>query len=101
METWKTSKYLSNFADPIYLKKHIRRVHLKLKNKVYECDLCLKVFEEPKMLQNHVDFVHRGVKNHKCPFCEKSFGYDSTLRFHKRRVSNETSIAPLILSFFI
>lgn len=48
----------------------------------FECKECSKVFENKKVLDNHLR-VHVRQKLHKCDICNKSFGTRQILTRHK------------------
>lgn len=62
--------------------------HLKWhKNeKPFTCHLCPARFVRKDVRDKHVIVVHAGEKAHKCPLCQKSFGWWSSLSAHMRRV---------------
>ena len=59
------------FSLEKYCKVHYRNVHL---GGTFECEVCEKVIVGCMAnLKNHMKRVHEGVKNHKCPLCDRGF----------------------------
>ena len=73
-----------SFVDKSTLKKHVKTVHVNLKN--FKCDECDKSFGQNWILQQHIAIVHRNEKEFKCDHCEKAFGQNGHLKIHMRRV---------------
>uniref|UniRef100_A0A182NC86 C2H2-type domain-containing protein n=1 Tax=Anopheles dirus TaxID=7168 RepID=A0A182NC86_9DIPT len=61
------------------LKAHMNN-HTKAK--VYVCEHCGQVFTSSGNMSRHVNIVHRGMKEFKCPHCERCFGKSETLKHH-------------------
>uniref|UniRef100_A0A182QA19 C2H2-type domain-containing protein n=1 Tax=Anopheles farauti TaxID=69004 RepID=A0A182QA19_9DIPT len=61
------------------LKAHMNN-HTKAK--VYVCEHCGQIFASSGNMSRHVNIVHRGVKEFKCPHCERCFGKSETLKHH-------------------
>lgn len=64
------------------LKGHIRRMHLRTEPR-FTCEYCNKKFKEKGNLVQHIR-THTGEKPYKCDRCDKSFGWSSYLRIHRR-----------------
>jgi KRAB domain-containing zinc finger protein len=54
-------------ANKGYLKKHIKAVHLKIKN--FECEKCSYKCATKTSLKNHINAVHDKIKNFECEKC--------------------------------
>ena len=73
-----------------YLKKHVNRVHLKLKPlKKLVCNECEASFEHKQHLEHHLNKVHLNVKPYKCNHCEKAFFIDTHLKAHVKKNHKE------------
>ena len=66
------------------LKKHIDRVHLKIKNHV--CPHCSKGFAAIGPMKEHINGTHLGLKPIKCPMCDFCTAYTTIANEHKRIV---------------
>ncbi|XP_041783029.1 zinc finger protein 501-like [Anopheles merus] len=66
-------------TTPDELKRHM---NFHTKEKVLNCDLCGQVFLSSGNYSRHLKIVHCGIKNFKCPHCERSFGKAETLKNH-------------------
>ena len=71
------------FTENASLKKHIKVVHLNMKN--HKCNECNKSFGKKGGLNTHIKTVHGREKNHKCDKCRKCYGRKSNLQ---RRIRN-------------
>ena len=61
--------------------KHIGIVHGE--EKEFECNVCSRVFGNPKTHLNHVKNSHQKSKrNHKCDSCQKWFIDSGNLKYH-------------------
>ncbi|KAF9788222.1 hypothetical protein BJ322DRAFT_616620 [Thelephora terrestris] len=65
------------------VRRHIRAVHLKLKNNV--CRFCKRGFASKGTLETH-ETLHTGEQPHKCPECEKTFNDPSKRHNHRVNV---------------
>lgn len=65
------------------LEHHLNRIHLN--RKPYQCDICDKAYINEWSLTEHKRFKHEGHKRalkYPCPFCDKKFAQNSTLKSH-------------------
>ncbi|KAH6940483.1 hypothetical protein HPB50_000467 [Hyalomma asiaticum] len=71
-----------------FTRKKVLQSHLKWHKieKPFACHLCPARFTRKNVRDQHVTVVHAGEKAHKCPLCQKSFGWWSSLNVHMRRV---------------
>ena len=58
------------------LKKHMNRVHLKLRP--HECDICNSIFSEKGDLNKHIRSVHE-KKTFPCPLCKIELSFKGLL----------------------
>ena len=77
-----------NQCDRVYnrrafLSRHIRVVHLKLKN--YKCDLCDKRFSSSKPLKEHKTAIHDKLKPFACLMCDFKCAKYYNLNLHRER----------------
>ena len=71
------------FEKTKYLKKHVNRIHLKMKPlKKFICDECEAPFEEKKSLEHHMNKVHLNFKPYECDLCKKAFFIKEHLKRH-------------------
>ena len=65
-------------------------------NKKYICTDCGKGFHQKKVLGEHIDYVHKGLKNFFCSKCGTSFELSKTLQqhyvTHEKRIKLECSL---------
>ena len=66
------------------LKKHIDRVHLKIRNHI--CPHCSKAFAAIGPMKEHINGTHLGLKPIKCPMCDFCTAYTTIANEHKRIV---------------
>uniref|UniRef100_A0A182MA92 C2H2-type domain-containing protein n=1 Tax=Anopheles culicifacies TaxID=139723 RepID=A0A182MA92_9DIPT len=52
------------------------------KEKVFTCNFCGQKFLTSGNFARHIKLVHRGIKEFKCTYCERSFGKAETLKNH-------------------
>ena len=52
--------------------------------KNFKCNIlvCGKAFSRLYHVQNHINNVHKGLKNYKCDLCDKAFGLKGNLMIH-------------------
>lgn len=55
---------------------------------MFQCDVCLKVFSEAKILRRHLK-IHSPHKPHVCNICDMSFAESSNLTKHKKKHTGE------------
>lgn len=79
---------IKNFICPICgvrkTTNHELQVHIRnhsVENR-YACKLCSSVFTHVGYLNLHCKIAHFGIKEHKCPYCDRSFGRPLTLKYH-------------------
>lgn len=65
------------------VRRHIRAVHLKLKNNI--CRFCKRGFASKGTLETH-ETLHTGEQPHKCPECGKTFNDPSKRHNHRVNV---------------
>ena len=58
---------------------HMNSIHLEQKHK---CSICDKEFSTGGSLQRHINGVHEGRRNFKCPQCPLKFARQETLDKH-------------------
>ena len=66
-----------------HLKDHIQTVH---DGNPYKCVQCHDEFRNKYKLQQHIKFVHEGVKKPKCPTCDKEFTSEHILKEHIKEI---------------
>ena len=47
-----------------------------------KCGECQKVFKSKSTFTDHVNAIHKGLKNHQCDKCQQVFGYRENLQLH-------------------
>ena len=62
------------------IEKHIKRMHLKIKN--HKCTTCDYTCASISDLNRHIKQVHNKIKNHKCTKCEYACSLKSCLTDH-------------------
>ena len=72
------------FNSPLYLSRHITRVHPVDGIQAKTCSTCGKGFSNNHLLNEHVDSVHDHVK-HSCPHCHLVIGRLSSVTRHLRK----------------
>ena len=50
--------------------------------KEHQCNICQKVFKLQSQLTSHVKIAHENKKYHKCDSCQKSFSTAQVLKIH-------------------
>ncbi len=63
-----------NCCFSVRLKKHVKAVHLKIKD--WKCDVCNKSFSEKRKLKQHA-MLHTGERKYQCTVCGVGFVYKS------------------------
>ncbi len=58
------------FSKKGHLDRHIRTIHMGLKESSRPCPYCGKVFSTKSSLEPHIEMVHKGVRK-ACPECGK------------------------------
>ncbi|CAM6000738.1 unnamed protein product, partial [Sphagnum balticum] len=66
-----------NFSTNMH--KHVRRVHLGVKDERHVCTTCSAAFPSPSELKIHTR-MHTGERPHKCTVCAMAFSRICTLR---------------------
>lgn len=64
------------------LKAHMIALHPEDTNVKYDCEICGKKSPSQRALKNHMDYVHKCERTHKCSLCEKSFKKPQELTEH-------------------
>ena len=78
---------IDTVSEEELLKKHVT-IHEGLKDnssskqKQFECNDCHKIYKAKMKVIDHINKVHRGLKNHECAKCKKVFGYQENLKKH-------------------
>ena len=54
----------------------------KMKEKKFQCEICLKSFRKPCEVRKHNEVVHEKLRPFKCEFCYKVFGRLNHLKRH-------------------
>ena len=72
------------FDSPLYLSRHMKRVHPVDGIQTKTCSTCGKGFSSNYLLNKHVDSVHDHVK-HSCPHCHMVIGRLSSVTRHLRK----------------
>ena len=65
--------------------RHRKCVHLGVKR---SCPICHKEMSKNVNMKEHIDTVHKGLKNHSCEICGKKFGRQTNLSRHKKTSHN-------------
>ena len=71
------------FSSPLYLSRHVARVHPVDGIQAKTCSTCGKGFSSNQLLNEHVDSVHDHIK-HSCPYCHLVIGRLSSVTRHLR-----------------
>ena len=74
-----------SFTQKKLLKRHIDRVHNKLKTR--SCNICAKSFYDKADLDQHKK-THSGERPFSCAHCDKTFSYLTTAKRHRRLIHN-------------
>ena len=53
------------------------------------CNLCFELFQNEKMLQEHVETAHDSLKEFKCKYCKKTFDWQSNYSRHLNKHTNK------------
>ena len=69
------------FSSPYILTKHIDRIHLKLPQNLYTCEICGKTSTSSFNLKIHKR-IHSNIKLFSCDLCGKGFKYKASLQGH-------------------
>ena len=72
-----------SFGRNEQLEKHIKSVHLKIRDCI--CDECGSAFRCPSDLNYHIRSVHHKIKNYKCSKCDSRFASQSCLKRHEAK----------------
>ena len=86
----KESCDLCNYASSrkIDLKRHIDRVHLKLKP--FQCEKCQQSFENKYQLEHHMKSFHLNFRPYKCKLCYRApFFQERNLKNHVATVHSK------------
>jgi uncharacterized Zn-finger protein len=86
---------VSNPGNPVFAcqicgKRFTRRYSLKVHMNLHmgkyilQCDICKKGFNTSYSLRGHMNTIHTGVKEFKCDWCGKEYGYKHHLKQHKK-----------------
>ena len=78
---FKCDKCGRRFTRKSGLNKHIRAVHLNIRN--FLCDMCPKKFTQKGDLNKHRLTIHLKQRNFQCDECDKDFTTKGTLKQHK------------------
>ncbi|XP_055523116.1 zinc finger protein 665-like [Wyeomyia smithii] len=64
--------------------KHRHAVGREVKlEREFLCEVCAKCFKNKKLLKDHLEIVHQGLKRFKCDICNKCFTRNGSLAEHK------------------
>lgn len=74
--------YMCTYCTKAFTTAHHLLVHTR-KNHV--CQFCLRTFDRPAALHQHMRLAHRTVR-YLCALCERDFRGNSNLRYHLRQV---------------
>ena len=79
-------KICGKMLAKVSMATHISSVHEK--NKKWICTTCGKGFSVKGSMEIHEQFMHGGIKKHKCPFpkCERAFHQNSDMVKHLKSV---------------
>ena len=87
---------------PLQLASHIAKAHkiesVKFSGKYssgasnacHQCEDCGRVFQGPKSLREHVDYVHKNIINFPCDLCPSTFVSENHRQNHKKKVHWQT-----------
>lgn len=73
-----------DFADMSSVRKHVRVVHMKVKQ--HECNECGQLFGEKSNLSKHYLAKHINERRHECIECGKCFNFSDGLKRHYENV---------------
>lgn len=71
--------------DNLYVEAHIRRIHSKVRNKSFKCEVCNKSYYTYGVMQNHKKLVHESIEK-VCHHCGKLFKHQTSLSCHIKTV---------------
>lgn len=71
-----------------YASKDVLRKHKKIHMKKYPCTICDKSFDKDVDFNKHMD-LHAGLRPFNCAYCANSFGEESSLKTHLKRIHPE------------
>ena len=72
------------FTSPLYLNRHIVRVHPTDGVQPLTCGICHKGFSLKHQLEEHIEYVHEN-KKHRCPQCFLLIGRRSSVARHIKK----------------
>jgi len=76
------------FSNVGALRRHIKRIHQN--NYAFRCGVCGKGFNEKRDFKLHVD-THSGVKNYKCPHCNRPYSQSGSMHRHARKCLGQSA----------
>ena len=65
-----------------WMKSGIKRQVVSVHEKPFKCNICNFEFSYDSNLKNHIDSVHKGIKEFKCNICEYKTAYKHHLEKH-------------------
>ena len=57
--------------------------------KISQCDICGRICESKRLLQDHIDSVHIKLMNLNCKDCDKRFALERQLKSHVQKIHAE------------
>ena len=89
-KTYKCQDCDTFFETKRYLKRHVSKVHLKMKPlKKFICYECQAPFEQKQRLEYHMNKDHLNFKPNECDMCKKSFYVKANLKRHLKTIHME------------
>ena len=69
-----------------FTKKDVFKRHVLGHERPYVCSYCQKTFTRDVTLRDHINSIHMGLKEHKCPDCDVEYATSKALRIHVRTI---------------
>ena len=87
----------AEFKTKKSLMRHIRKLHLKLREKTETCSQCQKTFYTLPQLKKHISDVHDKIKAFHCEECQFQCARMDNLNLHRRKSHNKKNLTKTML----